>query len=394
MNVPFFISRRLRYKGRMVTAAVAVSFLVVIIAVAVSAGFRREIYDGISEMTGDLQLTMPDMNVLDESSPLSSTQSYIPEISELDYVEGLSPVICRAGIVKHDENIFGVFVRGIQGGPSVDVPADSVSLAVAIPASLADVSGLKAGDRMLTYFIGEKVKVRQFNIVDVYEPLVRTDDRFLVYADIEDLRRLNGWNDGQVSMFEIDLNSDFSDTELMDHASFEIAGLMHETMSEDDDVLVVTSVAEKYPQIFDWLNVIEFNVIFVLILMIIVAGVNMMTGLLIMLFEHTSMIGLLKSLGMTNTMVAKVFLTSAAGTVLKGMLIGNLLAFGLCLLQNKTHLVSLDPTNYFVSFVPMHIDPAAVLLADAVAFVSIMLLLLIPSLFVMKVDPARTLKVE
>ena len=120
----------------------------------------------------------------------------------------------------------------------------------------------------------------------------------------------------------------------------------------------------------------------------------MMTGLLIMLFEHTSMIGLLKSLGMTNTMVAKVFLTSAAGTVLKGMLIGNLLAFGLCLLQNKTHLVSLDPTNYFVSFVPMHIDPAAVLLADAVAFVSIMLLLLIPSLFVMKVDPARTLKVE
>lgn len=397
MNVRFFIARRLSYKGRVVTAAVAVSFLVVIIAVAVSAGFRREIRNGLSFMTGDVQLTMADMNYLDESSPVKTGQSYLPFIREVDGVQGIDPVIYRAGIVKQSGDIYGVMVKGVEGGVAAVTGSevnDTVSLAVSIPSALAEQSGLKEGDRLLTYFIGEKVKVRQFNIVDVYEPMVRTDDRHLVYADIADMQRLNGWSEDEVSMFEISLADDHKDDVAMDTATERIYDAILENLSYDDDMLRPVSSADRFPQIFEWVALIDFNVFFVLILMIAVAGVNMITGLLIMLFENISTIGMLKSLGMRNAGIMNVFMTRAAGTVFKGMLIGNVVAFALCLIQESTHLITLDPVNYFVSYVPVHLDVTAILQADALAFVSIMILLVLPSLFVLRIDPSKTVKMD
>lgn len=397
MDLPLFIARRLSYKGRVVTAAVAVSFLVVIIAVAVSAGFRRELRDGLSAMTGDVQLTMSDLNYLDESSPVSIAQSYMPFILAEEGVEKVSPVIYRAGILKQEEDIYGVMLKGVEGGASAAAGAqvpDSVSLAVAIPASLAESAGLKVGDKMLTYFIGEKVKARQFNIVDVYEPLVRTDERHVVYADIADMQRLNGWTENETSMFEVTLSDEYKDENALKAMSRLISYDIRSNISEEDDLLVAVSSADRFAQIFDWIDLIDFNVFFVLILMIAVAAVNMMTGLLIMLFENISTIGLFKSLGMRNMKIMNVFMTRAAGTVLKGMLIGNAVAFAFCFIQDKTHLIGLDPVNYFVSYVPVHLDVSAVLAADAVAFISIMALLLLPSLFVLRVDPSKTIKMD
>lgn len=396
MNLRFYISRRLSYKGRVVTAAVAVSFLVVIIAVAVSSGFRHEIRRGLSEMTADVVLSPSDMNYLDESSPLDTDQSYLPAVAAVEGVVSIEPVIARAGIVKHSDEIYGVLVKGVEGGPGtmgVEVP-DSVSLAVSVPVTLAQTAGLKPGDKLLTYFVGDNVRVRQFHVAGFYEPLLRTDDRYLVYADISDMRRLNGWSDDQASMFEIYLSPDHKDEDSMLAAAESISDAMYFNASDDDDILWATSSVERYPQIFDWLNVIEFNVLFVLVLMIAVAGVNMITGLLIMLFENISTIGLLKSLGMRNLEIINVFLTRAAGTVFKGMLIGNLTAFVLCIVQSSTHLLSLDPVNYFVSYVPVHLDIVTILTADFVSFVSIMVLLVLPSLFVLKVDPSKTIKMD
>ena len=185
MDVPFFIARRLRYKGRIVTAAVAISFMVVIIAVAVSSGFRHEVRKGISSAAGDVLLMTPEANFLDESSPISVSQSYIPYIKEVNGVMSVDPLVCRAGIVRHSEDIYGVLISGVEGGVETGSGTGvRDSMAVSIPSSMAEKAGLKKGDRLLTYFIGEKVKVRQFNIADVYEPLIRLDDRYIVYADI------------------------------------------------------------------------------------------------------------------------------------------------------------------------------------------------------------------
>ena len=397
MDVSLFIARRLRYKGRVVTAAVAVSFLVVIIAVAVSAGFRHEIRTGISHMAGDVMLTEPGFNYLDEESSIRVDQPYLSDIRSLEGVEDISPVIYRAGIVRHDEEIYGVMIKGVEGGVRQATGAhveDTLALAVAIPSTMAEVAGLEVGDKLLTYFIAEKVKLRQFNVADIYEPMVRVDDRYLVYADISDMRRLNQWEDDQASVFEVMLSDDLNGREDLIRMESQIQDVIDNDDSWDGDWLWATSSVKRYPQIFDWFGVIDFNAIFVLVLMIAVAGVNMITGLLIMLFENISTIGLLKSIGMRNWAIVRVFLVNAMGIVFRGMLIGNVIAFIFCFVQDKTHLITLDPVNYFVSYVPVHIDPVAILLADAVAFASIMILVLIPSLFVLRVDPSKTVKMD
>ena len=397
MDASLFIGRRLRFKGRIAMVSVAISFLVIIIAVAVSSGFRTELRDGLSAMTGDVLLTHPTMSYLDEGSPINTRPSYIGMLEDMDEVSEIRPAVFRAGIVKHEDQIHGVLVKGMPGGVHAAVgteDVDTVKLAVAVPKSFAEASGLGPGDRMLTYFVGERMKVRQFNIVDTYESGADPDGRFLVYADIEDMRRLNGWEQDDASMLEVLLAPSYRDEESMEAAAAEIGFVMNTYASEDDDALISVSAVSRYPQVFGWLSLIDFNVFFILLLMIIVAGFNMISGLLIMLFENISTIGLLKSIGMTDRSISKVFLSSAAVLVAKGMLAGNLLAVLFCIVQGTTHLLKLDPENYFVSYVPVHLDFLPVLIADIVAFVAILLLLLIPTLFISKVDPAETVRVK
>ena len=168
MDASLFIGKRLRFKGKIVISSVAVSFFVIIIAVAVSSGFRHEIRTGLSVVTGDVQLTHPNMNILEEDNPVNSSPSYMPVIEELAEVERVVPVVYRAAIVKSGEDIHGILVKGIPEGASVasEVPeSDTVALAVSIPQSFAEISGIGPGDKMLTYFIGSRLKVRQFNVV-------------------------------------------------------------------------------------------------------------------------------------------------------------------------------------------------------------------------------------
>ena len=395
MDASFFIAGRLRFKGRIAMVSIAISYLVIIIAVSVSSGFRQEIRSGLSKLSGDVQLMPPTMNVLDAGHPIDEDASYMPYIREMDDVDAVLPVVYRAGIVKNGEDIHGIIIKGVprDAGYIPDAsPSDSVRLPVSIPSRLAEISGLEPGDRMLTYFVGEDIKARQFNVVSVHEAMVETDDRLVVYADMEDMQRINGWNPGQVSSIEI-LLKDNDEEDIVRNA--EEAGTLVNAYSSDDDpsVIAVSSVS-SYPQLFDWLDLIDFNVLFILVLMTIVAGFNMISGLLIMLFENISTIGLLKSLGMTDKAISKVFLSSSAVLVLKGMAAGNILALVFCFIQNTTHVLRLDPENYFVSYVPVNPDLATILASDVASFVIIMLLLLIPCLFISKVDPAETVRVK
>ena len=394
MDASFFISRRLRFKGKIAMASIAVSFLVMIIAVAVSSGFRHAIRDGISSVSGDIQLLPLNMNLLDDASPVESDASYLPYIKDIDGVEEVLPVIYRAGIVRNDGDIHGIVFKGLPAGHQQHPDADSVSLAVSIPRRLSEIIGLVEGDKMLTYFIGEKVRARQFNVISVYDTMLETDDKLVVYADLTDLQRLNGWNNNQVSAMEVMLEKDSRNEERIALITENVGAALYAYTAEDETTVLASSCISRYPQIFDWLNLMDFNVIFILVLMTIVAGFNMISGLLIMLFENISTIGLLKTLGMTDKHIAKVFLSSSAVLTIKGMAIGNALAIIFCIVQSSTHILKLDPVNYFVSFVPVHPDMGLILLADIIAFVAIMLLLLIPCIFISKVDPAETVRVK
>lgn len=392
MDASFFIAGRLRFRGNIAVISIAVSFLVMIIAVSVSSGFRHEVRNGLSEMSGDIRLMPPAMNYLDENEPIESDPAYLPYVQDAKGVKSVAPVVYRAGIVKNGENIHGVLFKGISGG--VSEASDSVSLAVSIPSRLAEISGLKAGDRMLAYFVGDKVKARQFNVVSVHQTMVQADDKLVVYADLSDMQRVNGWEDDQASVMEIMLEDEYKNEVQIEEIADLVGTLVNSYGAEEEASVISVSAVSSYPQLFDWLNLIDFNVFFILVLMTIVAGFNMISGLLIMLFENISTIGLLKSLGMTDRAISKVFLSTSAVLVLKGMAAGNLLAILFCIIQGTTHLLKLNPENYFVSFVPVNLDMGMILCADILSFFVIMLLLLIPCIFISKVDPAETVRVR
>ena len=386
MNASSFISHKLRFQGRIAVVTIAIASFIMILSVAVSSGFRKELRNGIASISGDIRLTSPDLNYINESSPIRSDASYMASLDSLEEISSIVPAIYRAGIVKNGSNIHGVLFKGTPDGGD--------SLQVSVPRRLADILGLNEGDGLTAYFVGEKVKARKFHVKSVYQDILGNDDKLVVYAGLSDLQRLNGWQSNEVSAIEIQLKDKCRSRDMMREMTQEVGARVLFHTPEDEDTVVASSALNMYPEIFSWLDLIDFNVLFVLILMTIVAGFNMISALLIMLFRNIPVIGLLKSLGMTDRSISSVFLRTSSSVVLKGMAAGNILAFLFCVIQNATHVIGLDPENYFVSFVPVNINVMQVLAADVVSYLVIMLLLLLPCLFISGVDPAKTVRAQ
>ena len=388
MNAAAFISRKLRFKGKTAMVSIAVSFLVMILAVSISSGFRKELRDNVSAISGDIQITSSSLNYVSEDSPISSMPPSLDAIRAVNGVESIEPAVYRAGIVKKDDNIHGVLFKGVSASDSTS------SLQVSIPSKLSDLLGLKEGDDLIAYFVGERVKMRKFKVASIYRSLVEADDNLLVYASLSDLQRLNSWGQDEVSALEITLADHFRSRSRISMKTDEIGTLALLMADAEDDDLIATPITDKYSRIFDWLDLIDLNVMVILILMTVVAGFNMISGLLILLFQNISTIGILKSMGMTDRAISELFLRVSSNLVLKGMAIGNILALLFCALQSSTHFIRLNPENYFISFVPVSVNVPMILLADLLAYVGIMLLLLLPTLFISKVDPAQTVRAQ
>ena len=388
-----FISRKLRFQGNVAAVAIAVSFLVIIVAVAVSSGFRHQVRDGVAALAGDIRIT-PYTSGTSDPVPMPLHLEQEVAIKAIPGVAALEPSVVRAGIVKNGEIIHGVIVKGVSDAPSFSGSTSSFSglsresLSVSIPHRLAEITGLGPGDKLTTYFIGEKVRVRQFNIIDIHRDILEADDNLLVYARLEDMQRLCGWTEDQVSCIDVRLKESHRGKRAQEDIASRIGFMLM------DESLYVSSSAHSYPQIFDWLSLLDFNVAVILILMTLVAGFNMVSGLLIMLLRNISTIGTLKTMGMGDDSIGNVFVRSGAVAVLKGMLWGNALALLFCLIQGTTHLIPLDPENYFVSFVPVHVSVPGIILADIAAFAGILALLWLPARLIARIDPSKTVKAD
>ncbi|MCQ2181239.1 MAG: hypothetical protein MJY50_04175 [Bacteroidales bacterium] len=356
-----FIASKLRFKGTLAVCATAVSFLVIIVSLAISSGFRKEIHNSLSEAHGDILLM---------SRILPGALDSISGIREI------RPAVYSAGIVKSGLHVRGVRFRGTER-------SDSTSLMVDIPLGFASGMNLSPGDRMLAYFVSDKVRARNFTVRNIIDDIPGSDGTVTINANLEDLQRLEGLGKDEFSAVEIVLDGPERDRDRQKAKAAEIAYRCGRQAS---------SLSERYPQLYDWLDLIDVNVTAILILMTIVAGFNMISGLLIYLFRHTSTIGILKSLGMDNRGISRVFLRISSRVVLEGMAAGNALALLFCLVQDKTHILKLDAANYFLSFVPVNLSPLAIIVTDASAYLAIMLMLLLPTLFISKVDPARTIR--
>ena len=386
--------------------ATAVSFFVIIVALAVTAGFRQAIREGVASFAGDIRIE-PYQTVSAEPRPMSWPLPSEAALEALPGVLSLDPAVIRPGIVKNGDIVHGVVVKGVpvseaeapEGASAIILATEGASasepapLAVSIPYRLAEITGLGVGDPLVTYFVGEKVRVRKFTISALHRDVLELDDQLVVYAPLEDLQRLNGWDSTQVSCLDVRLRPGLPRQETEQLAG-QISSLLLNSGHPEEENLYVSASSQRFPQVFDWLELLEGNVLFILVLMTLVAGFNMISGLLIMLLRNISTIGTLKTLGMDNRSIGRLFIRVGAGAVLKGMLAGNALALLFCLIQGTSHLIPLDPVNYYVAWVPVHVNVPAILLADAVCFAVILLLLWLPARLVSTIDPAATVKAD
>ncbi|TFH36660.1 MAG: ABC transporter permease [Bacteroidia bacterium] len=282
------------------------------------------------------------------------------------------------------------FENNLVEGRVLDLNDTTRSTGVIISKKVAGMLNLKLNDSFSMFFVQDPPRQRMFTIEGIYETSVEEMDKIFVICDINQIRRLNGWSDTQASGFEILIN-DFNDIDLMTFVVREAIGYR---ISESQEQLKVTNIGIKYPQIFDWLNFQDTNVIIILVLMLLVAGFNMISGLLILILEKTNMIGILKALGSDDLLIRKVFLYQASYLIAKGLFWGNLIGVGIALLQQKFNLISLDPSSYYLTSVPININLLQIVVLNAGSMAIIIVMLLIPSHLISRITPVRAIRFD
>jgi len=381
--------------------SVAISILVMILAVAISDGFKREIKNKATGFSGEILLHSPGVDVTTDQYPVNATPSFMDSLISMGNVSTVTPYAYRTGIIKKEDAIQGVLLKGVDNSfdwsffetslSEGQLPETSDTLKVPqlmMSKRLSGMLGFSVGDRVLVYFIDEAVKVRQFVLSGIYDAQLEDLDQSLLVTGLSFVQDVNGWDGNEVSGLEVKLlNHKF-----LDRSASEIESLIEN--APVDESYFVTKVDELFPHLFDWLRLLDFNVLVIMLLMIFVAGFNMISGLLILLFEKTSMIGVLKSLGMRDSAIHKIFLSRAMVLVFWGMIAGNGIAIVLARVQSLYKLIPLDPANYFVDHVPIYMNWGKLLVLNIASVVLIAMLLMIPSLFISKVSPDKTLRVK
>ncbi len=394
--------RQSRIGNILAWVSVCLSVAVMIVALTVVSGFKSQIRSRATGFMGSVMLVQPGQNPINEHYPFKGSLSYRDTLLALKGVRSVDGVAYTSGLLKTDSEIEGLIFKGVDSLYNLSFLADAMvegslpdyfgkmSGDILISRSTASRMDYKLGDAVVVYFIGERVLVRKFRICGIFEVGMDEIDSRFALADIRQVRRINGWETSDVSSMEI--HSDGSRT--VEALSSAVSEIEFRCSLDDDAPLFVTNVKEFYGGIFDWLNLLDLNVLMILTLMTIVAGFNMISAVLIILFENISTIGLLKALGMTSEQVGKVFLLRAGRIVGKGMFWGNILGFALCLFQKYTGLIKLDRASYFVDRVPVDFPAGQLILLNVAAAVMIMLFVSVSTLFISKVSPDRTLKME
>ncbi|HPY66861.1 MAG TPA: ABC transporter permease [Bacteroidales bacterium] len=414
MNLPYFIAERL-IKGRKegtsfsrpinVIAIIGISFgiAVMIIAVAILTGFKKQIREKVVGFGSNIQIVNFDSNLSFETAPIHEGQSFIPKIKKIPGISHIQVFATKAGIIKTDEEIQGVVLKGVGSDfdwsyfesnfvdGEIFTVSDSVRTEkVVISKKISDMLRLRIGDSFAMHFVQDPPRMRKFTVSGIYETSLEEFDKIYVFCDIGHIKRLNNWDDDQISGFEIFIDN-FDRLDLITEAVQDAVGYQ---ILPDEDKFKVINIREKYPQIFDWLNFQDLNVIIIITLMLVVAGFNMISGLLILILEKTNMIGILKALGSEDKTIRKVFLYQAAYLIGKGLLWGNLIGVGLAFIQLKTGIISLDPSSYYIKTVPINLNIVHIILLNAGTMAAIIIMLLVPSKLISRISPIKAIKYD
>jgi lipoprotein-releasing system permease protein len=396
------LSRRI---VRLAVAGISLGMVVMILAVAIVTGFQQEIAGKVNGFAAHLQIVNYDSNQSYQTVPVDEDQPFLAALDSVAGIRHVQRFATKPGIIKAGDEIQGVVLKGISAdfdwrffdrykleGERIPLGSSRTDQ-VWISEQISNLLKLKLGDKFRMYFLNadEKVpRIRQFTVGGIFRTGLEEFDRMFVLADLRHVQRLNNWKDNQVSGFEIFVD----DLDDLDFINQEVRALVLKSLEADAPMLRVVNVKEKFPYIFDWLRLLDMNVWIILLLMVLVAGFNMISGLLVIILERTRMIGILKSMGAANVNIRKIFLYLSGFLVGKGLLWGNVIGVALCMLQYYLKIIHLDPASYYVDTVPVNLLFSHLVLLNAGALTVTLLMLVGPSYLVGRISPEKTIRFE
>lgn len=415
MNLPLFIARRIYSVNgdkaevskpaiRIATAGIAIGLAVMIVSVCVVFGFKHAVSAKVIGFGSHIQVANFMTLQTSESYPIQMTDSLLKVLKNTQGVEHVQRFATKQGVLKTDSDFLGVVFKGV--GPDFDstfihqnlmegsIPAFSdtkSSNKILLSMSMAKKLKLKTGDRIFAYFIDHAgVRVRRFTIAGIYQTNLTQYDDVTCFMDLYTAVKLNGWEKDQVSGAEITVK----DFNKVDETEAIFINRLNRTVDQYGETYSSKTIRDISPQIFSWLDLLDLNVWIILALMIAVAGVTMISGLLIIILERVTMIGVLKAMGAKNAMIRHTFLWFSVFIITRGLLIGNLIGIGLVLLQRYTGLVGLDPQTYYVTTVPVDINTPVLLLLNVATLLISIVVLIAPSYLISHIHPAKSMRYE
>lgn len=415
MSLPFFIASRLKADSnqkdrvsrpvvRIAAAGVALGLAVMIVSVSVVVGFKHTVRDMVVGFAGNIQVAEFATLQTSQQRPIEVSDSMLQRLSKIAGVSHVERYANKEGILKTDDDFLGVIIKGVgqefdstfianhlkEGRlPHFNDPNDNNS--IAISESIADKLHLKSGQKVFAYFIDSNgVRMRRFSIVGIYCTHLAMYDNVMCLAQLQTVTRLNGWNDDMVTGAQLwtkDYKQEASVAE-------ELIAKVNRTQDSYGNTYTSRTTREINPQIFSWLDLLDLNVWIILAIMTIVAAVTMISGILIIILERTQMIGTLKSLGATNSTIRHTFLLYASFIIIRGLAWGNILGIGLVVVQRLTEIVKIDPSVYYVSYVPVEINLLTIVLLNIGTLIVSMAAIILPSLIVSGIHPAQAMRYE
>lgn len=412
MNTEYFIARRLmvdkessrqlsRAIVRIAVFGISLGLAVMIITVATVTAFKAEVRNKVIGFASHIQILNFDSNISYENQPVHEDKKLEDSVRQIPGVTHLQIFATKPGIIKTKTDIQGVYLKGISNdfdwsffkkhlkeGNILSIADSSASTEIMISRQLSKMLKVKLGDPLIMYFVQDPPRIRKFRITGIYETGLEEFDKSFALVDIRQIRQLNGWEKDQIGGYEIFIN-DFSKIEDL---AFSVRDQLGYGVKEEGDNLKISTITEKYPQIFDWLGLFDMNVSIIIILMLVVAGINMISGLLVIILERTNMIGILKALGTDNLKIRRLFLYLSGFLILRGLFWGNLIGLSICAVQYFTGLIKLDPAAYFLSQVPIRFEWFYFLLLNVGTLLTVLIILILPSLVISRISPSKTIR--
>lgn len=381
---------------RIATGSVALSIAVMIVSIAIVKGYQTEIRSKIIGFSTHIQISHLDMNNSYETTPIFRDSIVERLIKANPEVSHLQPFAIKAGILKTKEDFAGIVLKGVDTsfdwrflqqhmieGNHPAINPDSVSSSILISKTIADKLKLKLGDKVLLYIAQTPPRVRKFNISGIYDTGLEEMDQLYAFVDMKQVQKLNAWVPYAISGYEVGLK----DYQKLDVTSSEILGLLPYNLQ-------IHTIRDLFPQLFDWLGLLDLNVWVIIALMVIVACINMTTALLILIVERSNMVGILKALGGSNGSISNIFIYMASYLIFWGLIIGNIAGIALCWSQYYLEWFKLSQEAYYLTRVPIQMEWMDILLINAGSFVICYVVLLLPARFVSRIAPAKAIRFE